>query len=148
MNIKPSMQLFPLSNTTRHMKIYCNSRYLGVPYSAPQISHKYTGVFYIRVVSPFSTLNIFKLSRKSGIFFQTHTGDSIRDVSVLSFRRSVKSSAFVTPRTAARQAPLSMGFSRQDTGVGCHVLLQGLFLTQEMILCCPEHFLYFRLSSA
>ena len=28
-----------------------------------------------------------------------------------------------TPRTAAYQAPLSMGFSRQSTGVGCHCLL-------------------------
>ena len=34
---------------------------------------------------------------------------------------------FVTPWTAAHQAPLSMGFSRQDTGVGCHALLQGIF---------------------
>ena len=142
------MQLFPLSNTTHHMKIYCNSRYLGVPYSALQISHKYTGVFYIRVVSPFSKLNIFKLSGKSGIFFHTHTGDAITDVSVLSFRHSVKSNAFVTPRTAARQAPLSMGFSRQDTGVGCHSLLQGIFLSQgpnlgllncRQILYCLRH---------
>ena len=28
--------------------------------------------------------------------------------------------------TVARQAPLSMGFSRQDTGVGRHALLQGI----------------------
>ena len=28
------------------------------------------------------------------------------------------------------QAPLSMGFSRQNTGVGCHFLLQGIFLIQ------------------
>ena len=27
-------------------------------------------------------------------------------------------------------APLSMGFSRQKTRVGCHFLLQGIFLTQ------------------
>ena len=25
-----------------------------------------------------------------------------------------------TPRTVAHQAPLSMGFSRKNTGVGCH----------------------------
>ena len=31
-----------------------------------------------------------------------------------------------TPGTVARQSPLSMGFS----GVGCHALLQGSFLTQ------------------
>ena len=29
----------------------------------------------------------------------------------------------VTPWTVACQAPLSMGFSRQETGVGCHFLL-------------------------
>ena len=32
--------------------------------------------------------------------------------------------------TVAHQAPQSMGFSRQDTGVDCHVLLQGIFPTQ------------------
>ena len=31
---------------------------------------------------------------------------------------------FATPWTAAYQAPPSMGFSRQSTGVGCHCLLQ------------------------
>ena len=37
---------------------------------------------------------------------------------------------FVTPRTAAHQAPLSMEVSSKNTGVGCHFLLQGIFLTQ------------------
>ena len=37
-----------------------------------------------------------------------------------------------TPWTVARQAPLCMGFSRQDTGVGCHDLLQGIFSTQGL----------------
>ena len=31
---------------------------------------------------------------------------------------------FVTPWTAAYQAPPSMGFSRQESGVGCHCLLR------------------------
>ena len=39
----------------------------------------------------------------------------------------------VTPRTVAYQVPLSTGFSRQETGVGCHALYQGIFLTQESI---------------
>ena len=30
------------------------------------------------------------------------------------------------------QAPLFMGFSSKNTGVGCHFLLQGIFLTQEL----------------
>ena len=35
-----------------------------------------------------------------------------------------------TPWTVAHQAPLFLGFPRQNTGVGCHFLLQGIFLTQ------------------
>ena len=37
-----------------------------------------------------------------------------------------------TPKTVAHQAPLSMGFSSKNTGVGCHALLQGIFLTQGL----------------
>ena len=37
---------------------------------------------------------------------------------------------FVTPRTIALQAPLSMGFPGKNTGVSCHCLLQGIFPTQ------------------
>ena len=37
-----------------------------------------------------------------------------------------------TPRTAAHQAPPSMGFSSKSTGVGCHCLLHSvLLLTQK-----------------
>ena len=35
---------------------------------------------------------------------------------------------FVILWTVACQARLFMGFSRQDTGVGCSALLQGIFL--------------------
>ena len=41
---------------------------------------------------------------------------------------------FVTLRTVTHQAPLSMGFSSKNTGVGSHALLQGIFLTQELKL--------------
>ena len=37
---------------------------------------------------------------------------------------------FVTSWTVAHQAPPSMEFSRQEYGVGCRFLLQGIFLTQ------------------
>ena len=43
-----------------------------------------------------------------------------------------------TVRTVAHQAPLSMGFPRQESGVGCHFLLQGMLLTQVLNL----HLLY------
>ena len=39
---------------------------------------------------------------------------------------------FATPRTVALQAPLSMGFSRQEY---CHFLLQGIFPTQGSNPC-------------
>ena len=43
--------------------------------------------------------------------------------------RSVVSHS-ATPWTVARQALLFVGFSRQDTGVRCHALGQGIFPTQ------------------
>ena len=45
---------------------------------------------------------------------------------------------FATPWTAAQQAPLSMGFSRQENWRGCHAFLQGIFLIQGLnpsLLC-------------
>ena len=44
----------------------------------------------------------------------------------------------MTPWTIAHQAPLSMGFSRQENWKGCHTLLLGFFLTQGLntsLLC-------------
>ena len=48
--------------------------------------------------------------------------------SLLLFSSSVVSNSFVTPWTVTHQAPLSMGFPRQE--VSCHFLLQGIFLIQ------------------
>ena len=38
--------------------------------------------------------------------------------------------SFVTPWTIAHQAPLAWDSPSKNTGVGCHFLLQGIFLTQ------------------
>ena len=38
---------------------------------------------------------------------------------------------FATPGTLAHQAPLFMGSLGKNTGVGCHALLQGIFLTRD-----------------
>ena len=43
--------------------------------------------------------------------------------------------SFADPRTVAHQAPLSMDFPGRNTGVDCHFLLQGIFLTQGSYLC-------------
>ena len=50
---------------------------------------------------------------------------------------------FATPWTVACQAPLSMGFSRQEYWSECHFLLQGIFLTQGLNSCLL-HLLHWR----
>ena len=50
--------------------------------------------------------------------------------SVLSCFISVQ--LFATPRTVAHQILPFMGFSRKNTGVGCHALPQGIFPTQGL----------------
>ena len=46
-----------------------------------------------------------------------------------------------TPWAGAHQAPLKRGFPGKNTGVGCHFLLQGIFLTQglNLHLLCLLH---------
>ena len=46
---------------------------------------------------------------------------------------------FGTPRTVACQALLSQDSPDKNTGVGCHALLQGIFLTQGLSLCLFRH---------
>ena len=42
---------------------------------------------------------------------------------------------FVTPGTVAHQVSLSMNFPGKNIGVGCHFLLQGIFLIQGLNPC-------------
>ena len=52
---------------------------------------------------------------------------------------------FASPWTIAHQAPLSMGFFRQEYWSGCHFLLQGIFPTQGLnpcLLCTARWILY------
>ena len=55
------------------------------------------------------------------------------------------SHSLVTPWTVPRQAPLSMGYSKnsKNSRLGCHFLLQGIFLTQRLSLCLLQ-LLYLR----
>ena len=58
------------------------------------------------------------------------------------FKLKVKSftcvQLFATPWTVAYQAPLSMGFSRQECWSGLPFLLQGIFPTQELNPGLPQ----------
>ena len=45
------------------------------------------------------------------------------------------SDSFATPWAITHQAPLSIGFSRQEYWSGLPFLLQGIFLTEELNPC-------------
>ena len=103
---------------------------------------------WVQSVQWVSHLGISLSRRPSAVNLGAHSSSQnlLKSDCVLS--RSVMSQLFASPWTVARQAPLSMGFSRQDTGVGCHVLLQGSFPTQGLnwglplcrwILYCLSH---------
>ena len=49
---------------------------------------------------------------------------------------------FVTLQTAARQAPLGSNPLGKNTGVGCHFLLQGIFLAQGLNPCLLKFLLW------
>ena len=53
-------------------------------------------------------------------------------VCVCTLNRFSRVQLFATLWTVACQAPLSVGFARQEYGVDCHSLLQGIFQTQGL----------------
>ena len=66
-------------------------------------------------------------------------------------RKKVKSLSlvqlFAIPWTTACEVPPSMGFPGKSTGVGCHFLLQGIFLTQGLntgLLHCRQTLYYLK----
>ena len=79
-----------------------------------------------------SHLAVFTLRSWLGLPFRLFL-PSIIDSLLLLFSYSIMSNS-ATPWTVANQAPLSMVFSRQNIGVGCRFLLQGIFPTQESSL--------------
>ena len=94
-----------------------------------QVSHtKAAGQHLVRICGMYcirmKTLGLFKFS-----FIYT-------TVYVCMFIRKLLSCVqlFATPWGVACQASLSMEFSSKNTGVGCHALLQGIFLTQGLNL--------------
>ena len=78
-----------------------------------------------------------RVLRREGVYFMCgecmNTGYFYISCSVMSDS--------VTPWTVARQAPRSMGFSRQEYWSGCPSLLHGIFPTQgsnPCLLCCRQ----------
>ena len=68
----------------------------------------------------------------------------------VSFRRTAKSFSYAlgcSVRTIACQTPLSMKFSRQEHGAGCHLLLRRIFLIQGSVSYKYIHIFFFRFFS-
>ena len=78
--------------------------------------------FFTLLCAVLKTLRVYKLKRCNFFLKLIY---KFRVVPVLHVSRSVVSWLFVTLWIATHQDPLSMGFSRQEYGVGCHFLLRG-----------------------
>ena len=62
------------------------------------------------------------------------------------FNHLVVFDSYATPWTVAHQAPLSVGFSRQEYWSGCHFFLQGIPPTQGLN-GRPLHLLHWQVDS-
>ena len=84
-----------------------------------------------------SWLPLFFLAFLFSFFFFWHDFNLLVLLgSLLLFSHYVTCGSFAAPWTVARQAPLcSQDFLGKNTGVGCHFLLQGIFLTQGSNPC-------------
>ena len=77
-------------------------------------------------IKPMSLMSLALVYR----FFTTSTTGKLRTMSVCVLVTQLCPTLW-DPWTVAHQAPLSMGFSGKNTGLGCHFLLQGIFSIKE-----------------
>ena len=80
--------------------------------------------FLLQGIFPTQELNPILLHCKQILYQLSYEGSLQRN------QRSSRKASTSASWTLAHQAPLSMGFPRQEYWVGCHFLLQGIFLTQ------------------
>ena len=98
----------------------------------PQGSSNLHSIYIVLGIIKIS-LSLYFPSRFGGYFFVSfhymdHASGKLLCCAVFSRFSCVQ--LFTTPWTEVRQAPLSMGFSRQEHWMGYHDLLQGIFPTQ------------------
>ena len=98
------------------------------------------------IVHTLHLLNLHSIKHSSSPVLHAHNSWSLRAKFKYWwwwFSHSVMPDSFVTPCTVARQAPLSMGFSRQEYWSGLHFLFRGIFWTKELnpsLLHCRQIF--------
>ena len=104
-------------------KNWLRTRHLGsaqqwaVPLESNQVHHPLQGSRILRLVTPES-------------FGQTAPS---RKIYLILHAQSLSAVWLMTPWTVACQAPLSMGFSSNNNGVGCHFLFQGTSESRDRI---------------
>ena len=81
---------------------------------------------YIILFNPFSYLVTYAR------YFSFEKMTMLRKAKVLKVLVVQSCPTLCNPMDLAHQAPLSMGFSRQHTGVGCHFLPEAIFPTQGL----------------
>ena len=121
------------TNTSFHMALYSQlmnclilhrekrSNWMKIPW--PSFYQIYPGKLACASIPAFLLITGMKYPR----FFFFHY-----DLPLVIVKWPSRVLLFVTPWAVAYQAPLSKGFSNQDTEVGCHFLLQGIFPIQGL----------------
>ena len=102
----------------------------GLPFPSPRDLPS-PGIEPTSLMSP-ALPGRFFTTELSGITYMRYSGCSMISAPPVS-------SSFVTPWTVAHQAPLSLGFPRQNTGVGCHFVFQGIFPIQGWNVCLLQY---------
>ena len=77
------------------------------------------------------SVNLFQGKSLENLGTPGKTKDSKSNKHVCVLSRFSRVQLLATPWMVTCQGPPSMGFFRQNTGVGCHSLLQGIFPTQR-----------------
>ena len=120
-------RVFP-STTVRKHQFFSTQPFLIVQLSHPYMTTRKTIALTIQTFVERVISLLFNMLSRFVIAFLLRSKQYIYLESESVCHPVVSDSAI--PWTIACQAPLSMEFSRQNTGVGYHSLLQGNFLTQ------------------
>ena len=118
--------LFRIVHGLCHPFITSFSSFVSTLYKTSSLSH---GFFY-HTFFQFAAVFFFNFAKKKWqIIMQLNVSISsfvTLGVSYICPLLLSRVQLFATPWTAAQQAPLFMGFSSQESGQGCHSLLQGI----------------------
>ena len=128
----PEKQTNKIAQSIIYLSV-CLSIYPSIIY-CKELAHENIKVKVGKLETQESQWKSFSLCLKAGD--QWPSTNAIRQrVRILSRECSVSRIRLCDPVDCSPQAPLSMGLCQENIGVGCHALLQGIFLTQGSNPC-------------